>query len=142
LQRPGFSADYLDRRYERMDLAFERTDWQATAAAEALIRNNGPLLAYLGGKPATFTSKDHSFRPGEVIEKQLIVVNESRRTVEGDCSWSLGLPVAVTGRQQVRVPTGEQARVPLRFALPPGTPAGAYQLTATCRFSGGPAQED
>ena len=64
LQRPGFSPDYSEQRYERMDLAFERADWIATPAAEALLRNNRPLLAYLGGKPDRFTSKDHIFVPG------------------------------------------------------------------------------
>jgi len=33
-----------------MDMAFERSDWSRPAAAQALIRNNGPLLAYLAGK--------------------------------------------------------------------------------------------
>ena len=33
-------------------------------AAQALLRNNLPLLAYIGGKPARFTSKDHNFLPG------------------------------------------------------------------------------
>ena len=30
-----------------MDLAFERSDWIATPAAQALLRNNRPLLAWL-----------------------------------------------------------------------------------------------
>ncbi len=50
LQRPGFSPDYIEQRYERMDMAYERSDWIPTAAAQALIRNNLPLLAYIGGK--------------------------------------------------------------------------------------------
>src|SRR5262249_53573811 len=61
LQHPGFSPDYLDQQYERIDLAFGRSDWISTPAAQALIRNNLPLLAYISGKPARFTSKDHNF---------------------------------------------------------------------------------
>ena len=56
LQQPGFSPDYSDQRYERMDLAYHVSDRIATEAAQALIRNNRPLLAYLAGKPARFTS--------------------------------------------------------------------------------------
>ncbi len=78
LQRPGFSPDYEEQRYERMDLAYERSDWIPTAGAQALIRNNRPLLAYIGGKPARFTSKDHNFVAGETVEKQIIVINNSR----------------------------------------------------------------
>ncbi len=100
LQRPGFSADYLDQRYERMDLAYEPADWEPTPAAEALLRNNLPLLAYIAGKPEAFTSKDHLFVPGETFEKQVIVINNSRRTVDCDCTWSLGLPKAITGSKR------------------------------------------
>ena len=31
LQRPGFSPDYTGEGYERMDLAYERSDWAPTA---------------------------------------------------------------------------------------------------------------
>ena len=61
LQRPGFSPDYIDGQYERMDLAFELSDWIPTADGQAMLRNNMPLLAYIAGKPAAFTSKDHNF---------------------------------------------------------------------------------
>jgi beta-galactosidase/beta-glucuronidase len=142
LQRPGFSPDYVEERYERMDLAFERADWVPTAAAQALLRNNGPLLAYIGGKPARFTSKDHNFVPGETVEKQLILLNNSRATVACDCRWSLNLPRAVTGSRKVSVPTGEQERIPLRFDLPDALPAGSYEIRAAVRFSTGETQED
>jgi hypothetical protein len=142
LQRPGFSPDYLEQRYERMDLAFERSDWIATAAAQALIRNNRPLLAYIGGKPARFTSKDHNFYPGETVEKQLIVINNSRETVKCQCEWSFGLPQAVAGKKEVTVPTGQQERIPLRFELPAALAPGRYELSATVTFRNGEPQTD
>lgn len=40
LQRPGYSPDFIQDRYERMDLAFERSDWVPTDAVRALYRNN------------------------------------------------------------------------------------------------------
>ena len=48
-------------RYERFDLAFERSDWIPTAAAQALIRNNRPLLAYIAGKPASVHEQGPQF---------------------------------------------------------------------------------
>jgi len=142
LQRPGFSPDYVEKTYERMDLAFERADWIPTAAARALLRNNRPLLAYLGGKPDRFTSKDHVFFPGETVEKQLIVINNSRQTVTCEGDWSLGLPKAMTGRKQFSVATGEQERVPLRFTLPEALAHGQYELNVTVRFGNGETQTD
>jgi len=142
LQRPGFSADYIDQRYERMDLAFEQSDWEPTADGQAILRNNQPLLAYIAGKPAAPTSKDHNFHPGERVEKQLIVINNSRTTVTCECQWELALPQAVTGRGTVEVATGQQQRVPLAGDLPADLPCGRYELRATFTFSTGERQED
>jgi len=142
LQRPGFSPDYVDQQYERMDLAFERSDWQATPAAEALIRNNRPLLAYLAGKPGQFTEKGHNVRPGETVEKQIIVINNSRETVTCAARWSLNLPQALTGSHALTVEAGQQTRWPLRFELPVTLAPGPYELSATIRFSNDEIQQD
>jgi hypothetical protein len=142
LQRPGFSADYLDQRYERMDIAYEPGDWVATDASKALVRNNRPLLAYVAGKSAAFTGKDHLFHAGETFEKQLVVINESRREVTCHCEWSLESVLGIGGKQDVRVPTGDQARVPLRIELPAATKPGTYELKAKFAFEGGEEQTD
>jgi hypothetical protein len=142
LQRPGFSPDYLEVRPERMDLAYERTDWLPTLGAQALIRNNQPLLAYIGGKPSAFTSKDHNFIPGESVEKQLILVNNSREEVSCECEWSFGLPKPIAGSKKVSLKTGEQERLALRFDLPAGTAVGTYELSASVKFGAGEVQKD
>ena len=142
LQRPGFSPDYIEQQYERVDLAFDRSDWIATVAAQALIRNNQPLLAYIGGKTGAFTSKDHNFLPGETIEKQLIVINNSRETVACNCEWIFDLPEATVGTENVTIPTGQQQRIPLRFDLPTTLAPGKRELKVTFHFDGGETQTD
>ncbi len=142
LQRPGFSPDYSDRRQGWMANDLERSDWVATAPAEALVRNNGPLLAYIAGKPESFTSKDHIFTPGETVQKQLIVINNSRVEVSCECEWTLGVPAPISGDKRITLATGQQERIPLRFDLPRDLGAGAYQLSATFRFDNGETQND
>jgi hypothetical protein len=142
LQKPGFSPDYVPPRRGEMSQDLERADWIPTAAARALIRNNGPLLAYIAGPPGQFTSKGHNYLPGEAVEKQLILINNARETVTCDCTWSLGLPHPARGSKQVSVRTGEQQRIPLRFELPATLPAGIYELAATVRFGSGQTQTD
>jgi hypothetical protein len=142
LQRPGFSPDYIEQQYERVDLAFEYSDWIPTAAAKALIRNNQPLLGYIGGKKAAFTSKDHNFLPGEVVEKQLIIINNSRETVRATCEWSFGLPKPVTGKKQFTLPTGQQWRIALSLKLPKDLAPGKYDLGATSKLDKGQVQTD
>ncbi len=143
LQRPGFSPDYVEGRYERMDLAFERADWVPTAAGEALLRHNRPLLAYLCGGPEAFTEKGHVFFPGETVEKQVVIVNGGRTPVEGAVSWSFDMPKAGgAGQTVLPVPAGGQARIPVRIDLPPDAPPGRYMVRMTATFPGGEEQED
>jgi hypothetical protein len=142
LQRPGPRPAYVREEEARAQLAFHPADYVPTLAAAALYRNNLPLLAYLGGKPAAFTSKDHNFLPGEAVEKQLIIINNSRQTVSADCEWSFGLPQAITGSAEVTLPTGQQQRLPLRFDLPKDLAPGRYELRATVKFSTGETQDD
>jgi hypothetical protein len=142
LQKPGFSPDYAPWRQGQMATDLERSDWVPTAAGQALLRNNRPLLAHIGGRPGRFTSKDHIFLPGERVEKQLIVINNSRATVSCACEWRLALSRPAAGRTKVSVPTGAREHIPLRFDLPATLTPGAYRLTATVRFGTGETQED
>ena len=142
LQRPGFSPDYIDRQYERMDTAYDADDWEALAPAKALLRSNQPLLAYIAGAPGRFTEKDHNFTPGASVEKQIIVINDTRETVEAVCLWTLNLPTPVNGAARTVVATGEQARLPMVFALPADLAPGTYTIAATVGFSTGETQKD
>ena len=145
LQRPGFSPDYLDERYERVDTAYERTDWIETEASKALRRNNRPLLAFLGGAPERFTSKDHLFRAGETVGKTLIVINDSRRTTRVRAAWTVSLPGAgpgLSGERTFDVATGEQMRWPVEFGIPTTVEPGRYELRAEVRFDSGEVQTD
>ena len=142
LQRPGFSPDYIEERYERMDLAFERADWTPTVAGKALLANSRPLLAYIGGKPGKFTEKGHNFVAGTTVQKQIIVINNSRETVDCDCAWKLALPEPVAGRKTIRIDTGQIQKSALRLPLPSGVKPGTYRLTLDVAFSSGEKQED
>lgn len=142
LQKLGFSPDYSERQQGWMSVDYRQADWQPTAAARALERNNQPLLAYIGGKPGAFTSKDHNFRPRETVDKQLIVINNSRERVECECTWSFGLPQPLTGVKKVSVDAGDQQHIPLRLQLPDKLAPGPYELAATFRFGGGDTQKD
>jgi hypothetical protein len=111
----------------------------ATADGQALIRNNRPLLAYIGGDVSQFTSKGHHYRPGETVEKEVIVLNNSRDTVTCECEWSLG---TLSGRKTLTVETGMQERIPFRFDLPAAWAEGTHELRMVTRFSSGETQTD
>ncbi len=142
VQHPGYSPDFIDHTYARFDLAYERSDWIPTPTAQALLRNNLPLLAWIAGKPEHFTTKDHTFYPEETVEKQLIVINNSRTTITGMASWSVDRQPNLAGARRLVVATGEQARLALSFKLPGQLAPGSYTIHATFRPVGSPAQED
>jgi len=142
LQQPGYSPDFIDHTYARFDLAYQRTDWVPSPTALSLFRNNLPVLAWIAGKPEHFTTKDHTFYPGETVEKQLIVINNSRLTVTGDASWSANVSPAVGGAKHVELPTSDQVRVPVQLKLPADLAPGNYQITASFKSSTGENQED
>ncbi len=142
LQRPGYSPDFIDRTYARFDLAYERSDWVASPTAQSLIRNNLPLLAYIAGKPEHFTTKDHTFYPGETFEKQLIVINNSRLTATGDAAWSCDIGRTIRGGKRLVVPTGDQARLPVQIKLPATLAPGTYRIDASFKTAQGELQED
>jgi hypothetical protein len=145
LQRPGISGDSCQTVTADAvfyALANAQADWVPNNRGAALLRYNRPLLAYVAGAPSRFTAQDHNFLPGQAVEKQIVVVNDSRRAADCDCRWSLNLPENQSGQQSVRVEAGRQARIPLRFALPDATPAGTYVLAAKVSFNTGEEQED
>ena len=128
LQTPGLSPDYLNPTYNpTIDIALERKDWLPTTAGKALIRNNMPLLAYIAGKPAHFTTKEHNYLPGQTVQKQVLIINDGRTPVDCDSSWSLALPKPLGGGKKVTVLAGAQEHIPLSFPLPADVPAGRYR---------------
>ncbi len=142
LQHPGFSPDFIDTTYARFDLAYQASDWVPLLTAKSLLRNNMPLLGWIAGKSEHFTTKDHVFYPGQTVQKQLIVINNSRVTMTCDASWSTDLIPAAKGAKKVVIPTGDQAQVPVQIKLPATVAPGNYQITANFKFSNGESQED
>lgn len=142
LQRPGYSPDFTDQGFERRDTAFAESDWAPTVAGESLIRNNGPLLSYIAGKPDAFTEKGHNFTAGETLSKQIVIVNNSRETVQCKCSWSLSLPTPMNGSTTVEVATGDIRMLPLVAQLPKDLKPGLYKLSAMVEFANRETQTD
>jgi hypothetical protein len=142
LQRPGYSPDFLDATYERLDLSRRLDDWEATADGRAILRNYRPRLGYLAGPPEAFTGKAHNALPGETLARQAIVINNSRVPTACAVSWSLDLPRALGGAARLDIPTGDQRRVALALPLPRTLPPGRYTLLARFDFGDGEVQED
>jgi hypothetical protein len=145
LQRPGISPDfYSPASTEELfySTVTTQSDWVANLRGAALLRYNEPLLAYIAGGVSRFTAQDHNFLPGATVEKQIIVINDSRRDVDCKCRWSADLPQAVNGERTVHVEAGRQARIPVCIELPQAEQPASYRLQLEADFGNGQEQDD
>ena len=89
--------------------------------ARGIMEANGPTLAWITGPAGAFTAKDHSFIPGQGVQKQVCVINDTRLPQEFALAWRAtvdGRSVA-SGREKGRLAAAETLFVPLQFAIPP-----------------------
>jgi beta-galactosidase len=87
---------------------------------DALKEINGPTLAWIAGPPRAYTAKDHHFSPGQKIEKQIVLINDTRRTQEFTAAWTAtvaGQPVD-QGRMQGRLDVSEIRFIPFQVVAP------------------------
>ncbi|NOY80063.1 MAG: hypothetical protein GXP31_03560 [Kiritimatiellaeota bacterium] len=136
LQQPGIVPDRFLAGDQYIDDTGSESNFEPTILGRTFLRWNRPVIAYIAGKPGEFTERSGNFRPGETVRKQLIVVNDSRRTLECRWSWRFvsGGPRA---HGAVRVRPGERASVPIAIPLSPDAPAGRRRIEARFDFDHG-----
>ncbi len=142
LQRPGPRPAYVDEKKVRKLLSFHLSDNPPTPVTDALHRNYQPLLAYLAGKSSAFTSRDHNFLAGDEVEKQLVLINNSRVEAQAEWQWSCDVLRSAGGAGKETIPAGEQRRIRLQMKLPQDMPSGKHELRASVSFGTEEAQED
>ncbi len=130
-RRGTYQADY-PRTYA---YAYRPEGMPANAAAQAIIDNNQPTLAWLGGRAGEFTEKGHNFAAGATVTKQVILLNDTRTIQE--YSWQVavkfdGKPL-IEKSGQGKLDPARTEQIPFDFALPATTAprtSGVIELTA------------
>ncbi len=110
--------------------------WTEMAAAKELREANAPVLAFIGGPvgtpddPVAFTSKAHSFRTGQQVEKSIVLINDLRTTQPYDASWKVmlgGVEIA-SGRKAGEIAPAENSFLPVSFVAASSPPAAAVGI--------------
>ncbi len=135
LQQPGIVPDRINpgRQY-----IYHRDpgDFTPTPIGRAMLRWNQPVIAYIGGGPRRFTERSHNLFAGEMLTKQLVLVNDSRVRVACRVSWKLeGTDLA--GLLKVSAAPGMVGFTPLQVKIPKNLRPGKYLLSATFALAGG-----
>ena len=140
LQSPGIYPDQIFPVKSEWLYCRDVSKVKPSALGEIFLRWNQPLCAYLAGGEM-FTEKGHTFRAGDVIQKKLAILNDTRRSVACRYQWSLaGTTLRASGSATVE--PGGIAFQPVRITLPPTLAAGRYPLSASFDFGPGGQQED
>lgn len=99
------------------------------------------LIAWIGGRPGDVTEEAHSFRPGESVEKQIVILNDSRRTRNAEVRWRVP-ELGLDERSRITLRPGTRNDVPVKFPIPGNCEKRTLRLEATVRFDNGAERND
>ena len=138
LKKPGVVPDMLlgkGGKFTNPRVRFVMTD-----TGRSLIAEMSPELGFIAGKIGDFSECGHNFRPGETVEKSLLLLNDTRRDLKVPYRWSVpALKVGDSGT--VEIEPGCRVDIPIRFRIPSETAATALQIQAEFDFPGGTRQD-
>ncbi|MFA5263499.1 MAG: beta galactosidase jelly roll domain-containing protein [Opitutaceae bacterium] len=152
LQRPGIVPDHLmpSRQYVYDS---QPENFRESSVGKTFKRWNMPVACYIGGDAQRFTEKGHNFAPGDTIRKQLVLINDTRRSMTLGYSWRFAPtagdklaagqhPSEWAEQGSVRIEPGQSAFIPVAIPLSTSVAAGEYTLSAKFDIGSGEQQED
>jgi beta-galactosidase len=119
--KPGQRGAWLSVRPTPLIRAFQTEGgWLAKEAAESLLQTNGETLAFIAGPAERFTAKDHNFRPGETVHKQIALINDAREAREFSGTWKAVVAGVEVGSGEIagKLEPAETRFLPVEFPLP------------------------
>jgi len=94
--------------------------WEALPSAKVLTEVNSETLAWIAGPPESFTQKNKSFRVGEEVIKQAVLINDTRTSENYSFTWTAflaGKEIA-KGNSEGKINPAQNIFVPIKFKLP------------------------
>ncbi|HEY5914727.1 MAG TPA: sugar-binding domain-containing protein [Verrucomicrobiae bacterium] len=93
---------------------------------DALKEVNGPTLAWIAGSADAYTAKDHHFKAGQKIEKQIVLINDTRQPQNFTAAWTaiVGDKEIDKGQFQGSLGVSEIRLIPFKVVAPAGEPCG------------------
>ncbi len=96
-------------------------DYPAPIAA-VLRETFDPFLAYLGGRPDHFTSREHNYYEGDAVVKTMLFSNDSLEPCKIEAEWkavcSASGKVLASGKWSGILSAGESGKVPFEWTAP------------------------
>jgi len=137
--QPGRRGTYVENARSQEINYLKEGPWRMLPGGKAITANNRATLAWIAGPPDAFTAKDHSFRVGQKVRKQIVVINDSR----GRLDYALRCSVRIAGQRVANdaaenltgsIEAGQMLFFPIELSMPAidGVVAqGEIRLTGT-----------
>ena len=87
---------------------------------DALKEINYPTLAWIAGKPEAYTAKDHNFNSRQRIQKQIVLINDTRQPQDFTARWiiTVGGKTMHQGEIRGKLAISEIRKVPIDMLMP------------------------
>ena len=81
---------------------------------------NYPTLAWIAGKPDAYTAKDHHFNAGQKVQKQIVLINDSRQPQDFTARWIATVNGQTAGQGELSGTLGisEIRKLPIDMIMP------------------------
>ena len=86
---------------------------------DALKEVNGPTLAWIAGPAEAYTAKDHHFSSGQKVQKQIVLINDTRQRQDSTAAGAtVGGQEVAKDQVQGSLAGSEIRFIPLQFTAP------------------------
>ncbi len=130
----GQRGVFMPRLARRFREPWQSPSYQVQPSGRAIEANNGATLAWIAGASPNFTSKDHSFWAGERLQKQVVLINDTRERQDFNFRWQVVVDDLVIGNGEAQgsIAPAQTLFFPLKTQLPPvlTKQSGEIQLQA------------
>ncbi|TAG95798.1 MAG: beta-galactosidase [Oscillatoriales cyanobacterium] len=133
--QPGRRGVYLKQVSKNLLYHLQPEAYTTHPSGEAIMKNNGPTLAWIAGSNPAFTAKEHSFWAGGKLAKQVVLINDTRAKQNFAFTWRVlaGGKEVGKGEKQGTIETAGTLFFPIDVKLPNdilGKTDGEISLTA------------
>lgn len=92
-------------------------------SGQALLQNNRPTLAWIAGSAEAFTAKNHNFTNGQKLQKQAVLINDTRSTQKFTFNWQITANNKQIAKAEKTgtIETGQTLFFPIEINLPEDT---------------------
>ncbi len=133
---PGQRGVYLPYIQRKFWEEYQGPSYRIQPGGQAILDNNAPTLAWIAGAAPQFTTKDHNFWSREQLQKQIVLINDTRQIQPYQLSWQAQLEdrVIASGQRTGQIEPARTEFFPLAVELPTITGKQNGQITLQARI--------